>query len=68
MTNRNINSLISLWNRRLNSGTQSEEYKCALSECIYDLQSLEIKDIDSSFDEIHDWLNDLEADKMAHTA
>lgn len=33
-------NLIGQWNIRLVYGTQSDSYKCALSECISDLQNI----------------------------
>lgn len=34
---KNINDLLSRWKGRLSNDTQSDEYQCALKECIYDL-------------------------------
>ena len=67
MTHKTINNLLSQWNRRLANGTQSAEYKCALSECIYDLQSAETGSLASSYDEIQDYFAGLEADRLSHT-
>ena len=33
-------ALISQWKERLEKGTQTTDYKCALGECIYDLQKV----------------------------
>ena len=35
-----IQALISQWKERLEKGTQTTDYKCALGECIYDLQTI----------------------------
>ena len=40
ITERNINSLLSQWKKRLSNEEYSEEYRCALGECMYDLQNL----------------------------
>lgn len=34
---KNINDLLSRWKGRLGNDTQSDDYQCALKECIYDL-------------------------------
>lgn len=34
-----VKSLISLWKERAESNTQSSDYKCAVSECIAELQN-----------------------------
>jgi hypothetical protein len=36
----NIKSLLSQWKERLNNNNYSEDYKCCLGECMYDLQNL----------------------------
>jgi hypothetical protein len=33
-----VKSLISLWKERAENGTQSNDYKCAVSECVAELQ------------------------------
>lgn len=35
-----LQQLIAQWKERLLSTGQSEDYKCALGECVYDLQNL----------------------------
>lgn len=37
---RNIGSLLSQWKERLTNESYSEEYRCALGECMYDLQNV----------------------------
>ena len=37
---RNIESLLSQWKERLRNESYSEEYRCALGECMYDLQTI----------------------------
>lgn len=37
---RNISSLLSQWKERLSNESYSEEYRCALGECMYDLENL----------------------------
>lgn len=61
--------LISQWKIRLKKGTQSEDYKCALGECIYELLHCLRKE--SSIQkflprEIEDSFLSEEADKIAH--
>jgi len=36
----NIRSLLSQWKERLSNESYSEEYRCALGECMYDLQNI----------------------------
>lgn len=36
----NISSLLSQWKKRLSNESYSEEYRCALGECMYDLQNI----------------------------
>lgn len=36
----NIKSLLSQWKKRLSNESYSEEYRCALGECMYDLQNI----------------------------
>ena len=70
-----LNNLLSTWSRRLHSdNNQSEDYKCALGECIYDLQELlsQERDIDNIYfmqelakqppEEIKDYFLSQEAD------
>lgn len=40
ITERNISSLLSQWKERLSNDDYSEEYRCALGECMYDLQNI----------------------------
>lgn len=40
ITEKNIESLLSQWKERLGNEEYSEEYRCALGECIYDLSNL----------------------------
>lgn len=35
-----VQTLIFQWKERLEKGTQTTDYKCALGECIYDLQKV----------------------------
>lgn len=37
---KNISSLLSEWKKRLENESYSEEYRCALGECVYDLGNL----------------------------
>lgn len=37
---KNISSLLSQWKERLSKNSYSEDYKCCLGECMYDLQNL----------------------------
>lgn len=37
---RNISSLLSQWKERLSNESYSEEYRCTLGECMYDLENL----------------------------
>lgn len=37
---RNIESLLSQWKERLSNESYSEEYRCALGECMYDLSNI----------------------------
>jgi len=71
---RNISSLLSQWKERLSSESYSEEYRCALGECVYDLQNLlevikkeeadNLQEVLSSFpsQEAEDYLKGIEAD------
>lgn len=71
-----LQSLISQWKERLEKGTQTTDYKCALGECIYDLQTvLDTLDSKEIFAEIPVKLLPLqveetfyneEADRIAH--
>lgn len=71
---RNISSLLSQWKERLSSESYSEEYRCALGECVYDLQNLlevikkeeadNLQEVLSSLpsQEAEDYLKGIEAD------
>lgn len=71
----NIESLLSQWNGRLTNEKYSEEYRCALGECIYELQELLGKIIEEEnvnlaeviaslpSSEVEDYLYGLEADE-----
>lgn len=71
---KDLNSLLSSWKERLSDEKYSEEYRCALGECMYDLQNLinntpndqeflqdVIANLPSS--EVEDYLMGLEADE-----
>lgn len=69
-----LSSLLSKWKERLSNGHYSEEYRCALGECLYDLQTLiDNNPSDQEFmqdvianlpsTEIEDYLMGLEADE-----
>lgn len=71
---KDLNSLLSSWKKRLSDEKYSEEYRCALGECMYDLQNLinntpndqeflqdVIANLPSS--EVEDYLLGLEADE-----
>ncbi len=74
----NILDLISQWNIRLVYGTQSDDYKCALSECISELQDIlasqeaELDILNETIakyplDEIREYFDSLEADIQQST-
>lgn len=50
-----ISHLLSEWEERLSGKGYSEEYRCALAECVYDLRQL-IHDSQSYQDEVNDFL------------
>lgn len=69
-----LSSLLSQWKERLSDEHYSEEYRCALGECLYDLQTLiDNNTSDQEFmqdvianlpsTEIEDYLMGLEADE-----
>lgn len=72
---KNINALLSQWKERLNKDEYSDEYKCALGECVYDLMITldKIKEEEKSnleevianlpSQEVEDYLMSLEADE-----
>lgn len=72
---KNINSLLSQWEERLNKGDYSEGYKCALGECVYDLmitldkikeeEKANLEEIIANLpsQEVEDYLMGLEADE-----
>lgn len=62
---RNISSLLSQWKERLSNESYSEEYRCALGECMYDLENLldKIKkEEEANLQEVIDSLPSLEAE------
>lgn len=72
---KNINALLSQWKERLSNNDYSDEYKCALGECVYDLMITldKIKEEEKSnleevianlpSQEVEDYLMSLEADE-----
>ena len=69
-----LSSLLSQWKERLSNEQYSEEYRCALGECLYDLQNLInntpsdqefMQDVISRLPstEVEDYLRGLEADE-----
>lgn len=69
-----LSSLLSQWKERLSDEQYSEEYRCALGECLYDLQTLInntpsdqefMQDVISRLpsSEVEDYLRGLEADE-----
>ena len=69
-----LSSLLSQWKERLSDEQYSEEYRCALGECLYDLQNLIdntpsdqefMQDVISRLpsSEVEDYLRGLEADE-----
>lgn len=72
---KNISSLLSQWEGRLDKGNYSEDYRCALGECLYDLRELleKIKEEEEAnlqevlanlpSQEVEDYLSGLEADE-----
>jgi len=71
---RNIGSLLSQWKERLSNESYSEEYRCALGECMYDLENLlekirqeeeaNLQEVINNLpsQEAEDYLRDIEAD------
>lgn len=73
-----LDSLLSSWKERLSDEKYSEEYRCALGECMYDLQNLInntpndqefLQDVISRLpsSEVEDYLMGLEADEELST-
>ena len=72
---KNINALLSQWKEGLNKDDYSDEYKCALGECVYDLMITldKIKEEEKAnldevianlpSQEVEDYLMGLEADE-----
>lgn len=70
-----INNLLSQWKERLNKDDYSDEYKCALEECVYDLmitldkikeeEKSNLEEVISNLpsQEVEDYLMGLEADE-----
>ena len=69
-----LSSLLSSWKARLQDTDYSEEYRCAIGECVYDLQELIdnnpsdqefMQDVISRLptQEVEDYLRGLEADE-----
>ena len=75
----NLESLLSQWKKRLCNESYSEEYRCALGECMYDLQNIleKIKEEQQAnlqqvianlpSREVEDYLMGLEADEELAT-
>ncbi len=71
----NISFLLSQWKERLGNESYSEDYRCALGECLYDLQELlekirkeeesNLQEVLASLPskEVEDYLSGLEADE-----
>lgn len=70
-----LNTLLSQWKERLKDENYSEEYRCALGECLYDLQTLIantpsdqefLQDVIANLPstEVEDYLMGLEADEQ----
>ena len=71
---KDISKILSNWEERLKSDNYSEEYKCALGECLYDIQGLVnnaqgsqefLQDVISQLpsEEVEDYMRGLEADE-----
>lgn len=72
---KNINALLSQWKERLSNNKYSDEYKCALGECVYDLmitldkikeeEKANLEEVIASLPskEVEDYLMGLEADE-----
>ena len=75
ITEHNISSLLSQWKERLENNGYSKEYRCALGECVYELQQLlgkirkeeeaNLQEVLASLpsQEVKDYLTGLEADE-----
>ena len=72
---KNINAILSQWKERLSNNDYSDEYKCALGECVYDLmitldkikkeEKANLEEVIANLpsQEIEDYLMGLEADE-----
>ena len=72
---KNINALLSQWKERLSKDDYSDEYKCALGECVYDLmitlnkikkeEKADLEEVIANLPskEVEDYLMGLEADE-----
>lgn len=72
---KNINALLSQWKERLSNNKYSDEYKCALGECVYDLiitldkikeeEKANLEEVIANLPskEVEDYLMGLEADE-----
>lgn len=72
---KNINALLSQWKKRLSKDDYSDEYKCALGECVYDLmitldkikeeEKANLEEVIANLppQEVEDYLMGLEADE-----
>lgn len=72
---KNINALLSQWKKRLSKDDYSDEYKCALGECVYDLmitldkikeeEKANLEEVIANLpsQEVEDYLMSLEADE-----
>ena len=72
---KNINALISQWKERLSKDDYSDEYKCVLGECVYDLmitlnkikkeEKADLEEVIANLPskEVEDYLMGLEADE-----
>ena len=75
ITENRINNLLSQWKERLSNNKYSDEYKCALGECVYDLtitldkikeeEEANLEEVIANLPskEIEDYLMGLEADE-----
>lgn len=72
---KNINALLSQWKGRMSNDKYSDEYKCALGECVYDLmitldkikeeEKANLEEVIANLlsKEVEDYLMGLEADE-----
>lgn len=71
---KDIGHILSEWKKRLSGDNYSDEYKCALDECLYDIQGLVenaqdsqefLQDVISQLpsEEVEDYMRGLEADE-----